>query len=170
MLNREQIKNLIKKSNLVKNFINLDIQLTPNGLDLTVEKIFDFESDGTLDFSNSERFIPIGKEIIPQKSFKDKYGWWNLKRGVYKIRTNEYINLPKNLIGISFPRSFVLRMGAYTQTGVWDAGFEGKSEFILVVGNPKGIRIKQNARIVQIIFANIIETKHGYNGIYKKLK
>ncbi len=167
MLNREQIRNLIKNKKLIKDFINLDVQITPNGFDLTVEKIFGFEAAGTLDFSNSERVVPAGKEIKPKKGNKGKYGWWNLKKGVYRIKTNESLNLPKNLIAIAFPRSSLLRMGAYTKTGVWDAGFSGKSEFILVVGNPKGIKIKQNARIAQIIFERIRAVKRGYEGIYK---
>lgn len=170
MLNREQIKDLIKKKKLLENFIDLEIQLTPNGFDLTVEKIFEFESAGFLDFSNSERVVPKGKEIKPKKrKIKDKYGWWNLKKGVYKIRTNEKVNLPKDLIALAFSRSSLLRMGGFTQVGVWDAGFEGKSEFILTVGNPKGIKIKQNARIAQMVFIKITKTKHGYNGIYKNL-
>ena len=139
MLNREEIKNLIGKQKLVQNYLDLDIQLTPNGFDLTIEKIFGFDSKGALDFSNSERVIPAGKEVHSKKQKpQDKYGWWNLKRGVYKIRTNERVNLPKNLIGISFTRSSLLRMGAFTQTGVWDACFEGKAEFILAVENSKG--------------------------------
>ena len=169
MLNREQIKNLIKGKKLIENFIDLDIQLTPNGFDLTVEKIFGFNGAGALDFSNSERVVPQAKEIKPKKSAKDKYGWWILRTGAYKIRTNEKINLPKNLIAIAFPRSSLLRMGGIVQAGVWDAGFEGKSEFVLTVVNPRGIRIKQNARIAQIIFLKISETRHGYNGIYKNL-
>lgn len=170
MLNGEQIKNLIEKRKLIENFIDLDVQLTPNGFDLTVEKIFGFEAAGALDFSNSERVVPAGKEIKPKKkSQKDKYGWWNLRQGVYKIRTNERINLPKDLIAIAFSRSSLLRMGTFVQVGVWDAGFEGKSEFLLAVENPKGIRIKQNARILQIIFEKIKVVKKGYEGIYKKL-
>lgn len=171
MLNREQIKNLIKKKKLVANFVNLDMQLAPNGLDLTVEKIFAFVARGSLDFSNSERIIPEAKEILPKKKrSQDKYGWWNLKKGVYKIKTNEKFNFPKNLTGVAFPRSSLLRMGAYTQSGVWDAGFEGKAEFILAIENPKGIRIKQNARIAQLAFVEMAETKRGYDGIYKNLK
>lgn len=170
MLNREQIKNLIRRKKLIENFIDLDVQLTPNGFDLTVEKIFGFEAAGALDFSNSERIVPAGKEIKPKKKKAlDKYGWWNLKKGVYKIKTNEIINLSRNLMAIAFSRSSVLRMGAFTQTGVWDAGFSGKSEFLLVVGNPKGIRIKQNARVAQIVFEKIRMVKMGYEGVYKKL-
>ncbi|MCM8786918.1 MAG: deoxyuridine 5'-triphosphate nucleotidohydrolase [Candidatus Omnitrophica bacterium] len=168
MLNKAQIKQLINKKNLITNYINLDIQLTPNGFDLTAEKIFQFSSAGFLDFSNKERVISKVKEILPKKKSTDKYGWWKLKKGIYKVRTNEIINLPNNLIALAFSRTSILRIGAFTQHGVWDAGFSGKGEFVLVVQNPTGINIKQNARIAQLIFLKIKKTE-GYNGIYKKI-
>ena len=59
-------------------------------------------------------------------------------------------------------------MGAFTQTGVWDAGFKGKSEFILVNENSQGLRLKQNARIIQLIFIKINQTNLGYQGIYQE--
>lgn len=170
MLNREEIKQLLDSHGLIKDYIDLDTQLTPNGFDLTVKNIFEFESDGAIDFSNKERKIPEGKEMAPQKQNpQDKFGWWNLKKGVYKIRTNETVSLPQDLIGIAFSRTSLLRMGAFTANGVWDAGFKGKSEFILVVENPYGIKIKQNARIIQLVFLRINETAQGYDGIYNNL-
>jgi deoxycytidine triphosphate deaminase len=60
-------------------------------------------------------------------------------------------------------------MAAFTHHGVWDAGFSGRGEFILSVENPKGIEIKQNARLAQLIFLNVNETEE-YQGIYKNLK
>ena len=168
MLNREELERLIKEQGLITDYINLDVQLTPNGFDLTVGSVYGFDAAGALDFSNKERIVPEGKEILPQKEKpEDKFGWWNLKEGAYKIRTNETVNIPNDLIAISFPRTSLLRMGAFTQNGVWDAGFKGKSEFILVVENPNGLRLKQNARITQLIFERINETDKGYNGIYK---
>ncbi|MFH1504250.1 MAG: hypothetical protein ABIH08_02505 [Candidatus Omnitrophota bacterium] len=103
-----------------------------------------------------------------RKNSEDKYGWWELKQGSYKVRTNETVNLPNNLTALGFTRTSVLRMGALTQNGVWDAGFKGKGEFILTVGNPYGIKIKQNARVVQLVFFRIEETEE-YKGIYKHL-
>lgn len=168
ILNRQEIERLIKEQNLIKDYINLDAQLTPNGFDLTVGNIFKFKSSGALDFSNKERQIPPGKEILPKKKrADDKFGWWNLKKGIYKVRTNEMVNLPNNLIALAFSRTSLLRMGAFTQHGIWDAGFKGKSEFILAVDNPKGIKLKQNARIAQLIFIKINETDKGYQGIYQ---
>ena len=77
---------------------------------------------------------------------------------------------PKDLMAISFPRSSLLRMGAFVQNGVWDAGFKGKSEIILVVENPKGIKLKENARITQVIFIEINKVRKGYQGIYLEKK
>lgn len=170
MLNKKEIEQLIKERDLIENYISLDKQLTPNGFDLTVGKIFKFDSAGDIDFSNSERVVPEGKELVAEKrKEKDKYGWWVLARGAYKIRTNEVVNLPKNLAALGFTRTSLLRMGALTQNGIWDAGFRGKGEFILVVSNPQGINIKQNARVVQLMFIGVEETEE-YQGIYKNLK
>ena len=108
------------------------------------------------------------EEVLYDKKGRGKLGWWNLKRGVYKIRTNESINLPNDLVAIAFPRSSLLRMGVFTQTAVWDAGFRGKSEFVLMVENRGGLRLKQNARIIQIIFMRINKTDLGYRGIYQE--
>lgn len=166
ILTKEEIRKLIEKKELIKNFIDLEKQLTPNGFDLTVKKIFGFKGRGKLDFSNKERELSELKEIEPKKE-GDKYGWWVLEKGCYLIETNEIIKLPLNLIGFVKPRSSLLRMGATVSTGFWDSGFHGKSQFLLIVLNPKGVRIKQNARICQIVFAKTKGTIQGYNGIYK---
>lgn len=171
MLNKHELEELILQKSLISGYINLEKQLTPNGFDMTVSKIFEYDSAGELDFSNSERIIPKCREIIPaKKKDEDKYGWWDLKKGGYKILTNEEIYLPNDLIAIAFTRSSLLRMGAFTQNGVWDAGFCGRSEFILDVENNFGIKIKQNARIIQLVFQKITEVAEGYNGIHQGVK
>ncbi|MCM8782256.1 MAG: deoxyuridine 5'-triphosphate nucleotidohydrolase [Candidatus Omnitrophica bacterium] len=168
IFNTKEIEKLIKEKALITDFINLETQLTPNGFDLTVRAIFEFDNAGRLDFSNKERAIPQGKEILPQKERpEDKFGWWNLKKGAYKILTNEIVNLPNDLMAIAFPRSSLLRMGAFCQNAVWDAGFKGRSEFILIVENPFGIKIKQNARLIQLVFISIDKVDKGYSGIYQ---
>jgi len=170
MLNRQEIEKLIKDKELITGYVDLETQLTPNGFDLTVADIFEFEAPGALDFSNKERKVPEGKKTAPKKQKPgDKFGWWELKSGVYKIRTNEVVNLTNDLIALAFSRTSLLRMGAFTQHGVWDAGFRGRGEFVLVVGNQQGIKVKQNARVAQLVFTKINETARGYEGIYKGL-
>ncbi len=169
MLNRQEIEKLINEKELISGFFDLNVQLTPNGFDLTVAAVSEFIEAGALDFSNKQRLIPEAKELIPvKKNQEDKFGWWHLKPGIYKIRSNEVINLPKDLGAVAFPRSSLLRMGVFSQNGVWDAGFKGKSEFVLVVGNPAGLRLKQNARVIQLVFWPMNETRIGYNGIYQE--
>ncbi|MCX7927083.1 MAG: deoxyuridine 5'-triphosphate nucleotidohydrolase [Candidatus Omnitrophica bacterium] len=169
ILNQEQIRALIQEKQLISNFIHLETQLTPNGFDLTVAKISYFSNQGALDFSNKERVLADYKEVsLTKDDPKHPYGWWILKPGIYKVLTNEIVSLPCDLVAVACPRSSLLRMGAFTVTAVWDAGFSGKSEFVLVVGNPQGLRIKQNARITQLIFIPVKETK-AYEGIYKNL-
>ena len=171
MLNKYEIGELIKDKKLIEGYFDIEKQLTQNGFDLTVEKVFEFNGQGAVDFSNKERIIPACKEIIPIKAnYDDKYDWWRLQKGVYKVRTNETINIPNDLMGFAFTRTTLLRAGAFTQNGVWDAGFSGKSEFLLVVENPAGLDLIQNARVVQIVFSHINEVGEGYSGIYKDIK
>lgn len=171
MLNREELTKLINDKKLVENFIDLPTQLTPNGIDITLASVYEFDSQGALDFSSKERKIPACKEILPSKNNPDdQYGWWNLPKGAYKVKTNETVNLPNDLIGLAFTRTSLLRMGVFTEHGVWDAGYKGKAEFMLIVNNPFGVRLKENARIVQLIFTRINETALGYQGIYQNTK
>ena len=171
VLNDKEIKREIEGNALINDFINLEKQLTPNGFDLTLKEVYKIEGTGEIDFSNNERKFPEFSLINPEKrNSEDKYGWWFLPKGSYKIKANEGFKMPLNLIAIARTRSSLLRSGALINTGVWDAGFEGKVEFLLDVVNEKGIWIKQNARIVQIVFFKINETEKGYEGIHKHLK
>ncbi|RJO63806.1 MAG: deoxyuridine 5'-triphosphate nucleotidohydrolase [Candidatus Omnitrophota bacterium] len=168
ILNRQEIEALIQEKALVSDFIDLQTQLNPNGFDITVAAVFQFEGTGSLDFSNKERNIPEAKEIPAQRQKpQDTFGWWHLKRGAYKIRTNETVHLPLDLVALAYSRSSLLRVGAFTQHAVWDAGFRGKSEFILFVENEKGLLLKQNARIAQLVFIRMRQVNEGYKGRYQ---
>ena len=57
MLNREEIEKLIKDEQLIEGFIDLNTQLTPNGIDLTAASVFEFYAQGAVDFSSKERVI-----------------------------------------------------------------------------------------------------------------
>jgi len=170
ILGKERLLELIEDKDLISNYPYLETQINPNGFDLTVSEIRQFNGPGKLDFSNSERVIPATEKIEPEKKKEtDDYGWWSLAPASYKVVTNEKIKLPLDLAAIAFPRSSLLRSGAFVQHGVWDAGFEGKSEFILVVNNPEGLEIKQNARITQIMFVRTTGSDQGYEGVYNNL-
>jgi len=167
VLNREQLKEAIENG-LIQNYPHLETQLTPNGFDFTAKEIHRYEDSGKLDFSNSEREIPETEPVEPEKkNEEDNYGWWSLEPGVYKIVTNEIVDIPEDLVAFAYPRSSLLRMGATIDNGVWDGGYKGRSEYMLTVQNSEGIEIKENARVNHIVFMQMDETEQGYDGLYQ---
>lgn len=168
-LNREELRELIEEEGLIQNYVHLETQLTPQGFDLTVDEIHEYQASGKLDFSNDEREIPDSKPIEPEKKNpEDDYGWWNLETGTYKVVMNEKVDIPNNLAGFAFPRSSLLRMGVTIENAVWDSGFTGTGSFKISVDNPEGVEIKENARVNQLVFERVEETEEGYSGKYQE--
>jgi dUTP pyrophosphatase len=58
--------------------------------------------------------------------------------------------------GLSNSQVELLRCGVTVNTAVWDAGYSGRSESLLVVYQPEGFDLQKNARIVQLVFFQLI--------------
>ena len=137
-------------------------QYQPAGIDITLKEIYEFKDAGKIDFDNSERKI---SEVEPMKFENNEI---KLKLGAYKVIFTEYVKIPKNLVGFCFPRSSLLRCGVTLECAVWDPGYEGRSEALLLVMNPHGIILKKNAKIGQMVFSHLVEeTVEEYKGKYK---
>ncbi len=164
MLSRDELKKRIEcNPPLIENTIDTSTQLQPNSLELTLKSIESFESGGAVDFDNSEREIPTSKVI----DF-DEAGWTFLKPGTYKVRFNEIVNIPLDLAAIARPRSSLLRCGVTVDSAVWDSGYRGRSESMIVVYNPHGFKLKKNARVLQLVFYELrTEVSEGYCGQYQ---
>ncbi|HUV75718.1 MAG TPA: deoxyuridine 5'-triphosphate nucleotidohydrolase, partial [Dehalococcoidales bacterium] len=52
-------------------------------------------------------------------------------------------------------------------TAVWDAGYSGRSQSLMVVYNPQGFRVQRNARIIQLVFLQLTRETEGYQGTYQ---
>jgi dUTP pyrophosphatase len=98
----------------------------------------------------------------------DKNGFIRLTPGIYSITYNEIVNLPKNVMALATPRSSLLRCGVTVNTAVWDAGYSGRSESLLVVYNPDGFELQKDARVVQLVFFRLSGETDGYNGTYQR--
>ncbi|MEG9194951.1 MAG: deoxyuridine 5'-triphosphate nucleotidohydrolase [Candidatus Methanoglobus sp.] len=158
VLNSEEIRKRIERG-LIRNFIDLNTQLQPNGFDCTLKSVARFKSAGKIDFDNSQRILAETEEI----EFKD---WVYLPQGIYKAVLNEIVKLDDDLMALAKPRSSLVRCGANVITAVWDAGYEGRSEVAISVHNPYGIWLKRDARIVQLVFINLSSKTRRYSGIY----
>lgn len=164
LLSSTELRKLIHaKPSLLENAVDVETQLQPNGLELTLKEIKTIEGYGAVDFDNSERKLPDGKTL----EFGND-GWIHLSKGIYKVLFNEIVNIPMNLAAIAKPRSTLIRCGATLETAVWDAGYKGRSESMLIVYNSAGFRLKKDARIMQLLFYTLdAEVEEGYSGIYQ---
>ncbi|MDD5337967.1 MAG: deoxyuridine 5'-triphosphate nucleotidohydrolase [Dehalococcoidales bacterium] len=164
VLSGKDIRNLInKKPPLVEAWLNLDEQVQANGFDLTLRDIAELKSPGTIAQANAQRVLP---GLTPLAFNAD--GFIDLAAGIYMVTYNEIVHLPKNIMALGRPRSSLLRCGVNVGTAVWDAGYEGRSQSLLMVQNPKGFRVEQNARITQLVFMELTGESEGYNGFYQR--
>ncbi len=154
-------KQLIRQMNLILEMVDEKKQMQPCGVDLSVKEIHRFVSKGTIDFTNEKRQVSKTEKI----EFEEKV---HLEKGIYKIVFNEYVKIPKDYAAMCLTRSSLLRCGANMEFALWDPGYEGRSESLLIVSNPFGIDIYKNARVAQMIFVKLEEqTDSLYSGVYK---
>jgi dUTP pyrophosphatase len=152
----------IIKQKLLGNII-FDHQVQPAGVDLTIKSIESFEEGGIIDGDNTKRYIPKTKPINWGKEEKI-----HLMPGAYKIIFNEIISVPADAIAIAQSRSSLLRSGAATINAIWDPGYSGRSEGLLVVFNPAGLTIYKNAKVLQLVFIKLEKSSSTlYSGRYQ---
>jgi dUTP pyrophosphatase len=139
-----------------------DQQVQPNGFDLTLESVWRMEGVGAIGVTNAERTIPPRVPVDPSED-----GWFALAPGTYVIRFREVVALPLDVMAFGRPRSSVLRCGAAIHTAVWDAGYHGRSEALLVVHAVTGLRLSVGARVLQLVFVRLEAATQAYAGTYQ---
>jgi dUTP pyrophosphatase len=97
----------------------------------------------------------------------DGLGFIDLMPGTYIITYNEIVHLPNNVMALARPRSSLLRCAVPVDTAVWDAGYSGRSQSLMVVYNPQGFRLQKNARVAQLVFLQLTGETEGYQGVYQ---
>ncbi len=153
---------LRQKPPLVEGWVDLEQQVQPNGIDLTLREVALLQSPGRIAAENHQRLV---SDLAPLVF--DGLGFIDLMPGAYSITYNEIVHLPKNIMALATPRSSLLRCGATVNTAVWDAGYSGRSQSLLVVYHPQGIRLQRNARIIQLVFLRLARRTEGYRGTYQ---
>jgi dUTP pyrophosphatase len=167
-LDRESIrKRLQPLAPLVEGYLSLETQLQPNGFDLSLSSIAVFENlataSGVLTTDDSGRRLA--------KTSPLEYGTGgsiHLDPGCYLTIFNEVVHLPLDLMALGRPRSSLLRSGVALHTAVWDAGYSGRSQALLVVYHPQGFTLSHNARLMQLVFFRLEKPLvKGYAGQYQ---
>lgn len=164
IFSREDILKMLKASPpLLDNLVDIQQQVQPNGIDLTLKEIALLSSSGSLGLSNESRALSSTSPLV-----FDGLGRIDLLPGCYLVTYNEVVNIPRNIIALATPRSSLLRCGVSIHSAVWDAGYSGRSQSLMVVYNPRGFRTYRNARIIQMVFFLLSrEVAQGYQGIFQ---
>ena len=163
-LDRDSIGALIRQATpLLENFVSLEQQLQPNGFDITLRDVAGLKSGG---FLGAE---PDDRELSATESMEfNPCGWLRLDAGPYLITFNETVNLPMDLMALGRPRSSLLRSGVSIHTAVWDAGYRGRSQALLMVYNSAGFRVQQNAPLLPLVFYRVSQqARQGYQGRFQ---
>jgi len=164
VLSKEDIHKLLQQEPpLVESYVNLEEQVQPNGIDLTLREVALLQSSGKIAVEHSQRLIPDLAPLV-----FDGLDFIDLMPGAYIITYNEIVHLPKNVMALALPRSSLLRCGVTVHTAVWDAGYHGRARSLMAVYNPQGVRLQRNARIVQLVFLQLTRETEGYHGAYQE--
>ncbi len=160
-LDRTSIGKLVEGAPpLIESFISLLEQLQPNGFDMTLRDINKLISSGDMGRGADHRKLSTTQQL----EF-DSAGWVDLAAGPYLITFNEIVNLPLDIMALGRPRSSLLRSGVSIHTAVWDAGYRGRSQALMVVHNPLGYRLQKDARLMQLVFFRMAQgVSEGYQG------
>lgn len=163
-LDRATIRRLLEASPpLLEGYLDIRKQLQPNGFDLTLREVAAFEVAGQLGVEEAHRRLAETRPL----SF-DGDGFLNLAPGPYLVAFNEVVNLPLDVMALGKPRSSLLRSGVAVHNAVWDAGYRGRSQALLVVYHPEGFRLAQHARVLQLVFFRLEHPlTEGYQGRFQ---
>ena len=142
-----------------------DQQVQPNGVDLTLEAVFEQRDSGRIGIDGKE----IGDRRRRREHVVESFGGeptdpYYLPPGGYIARYAEIVHIPEGHVGFIHPRSSLMRNSCMLNTAVWDAGYEGRGEGLLEVHHD--IEIERGARIAQFV---LCEADHEgvYEGSYQ---
>lgn len=163
-LDRDSIGHMIEDSPaLLEDFLSLEAQLQPNGFDMTVREVARLTNPGAVGAADADRVLSETQTL----DFGPD-GWVQLEPGPYLVTFNEIVNLPLDVMALGRPRSSLLRSGVGVHTAVWDAGYHGRSQALLVVYHPDGYRVQRDARLMQLVFFQMeTAASRGYQGRFQ---
>jgi deoxycytidine triphosphate deaminase len=139
------------------------VKINPCGVDIGASSVERIE-DGSVAFINGDR-----RELdMKTTNCKPQEGMFVLKRGVHVVHLNVAVKIPVNAIGLSFPRSTLIRLGVIKcETAVFDPGYEGFGVQTVYIPT-KELRIAENERWFQFMVADAEKSGLTYKGRYQR--
>lgn len=145
-----------------------DEQLQPNGVDLRIDKIYEITNTAILKDKEYDKGVREESEILLKDNFSslDKNSYMVMKNKPHIVVYDEIIKIPEGHIGYVFPRSRLMRSGGFLTTAMWDQGYEGRGEGLLIPLN--NLVIENDMRIVQFTLFEALRGEQLYDGDHQK--
>ena len=134
------IKNLVAR---VSGLVYEKTQRGPAGLELTLKAISHLQGGGALDFGGSEYRPADCHPLSVEKGPEDKYGWWHLSRGLYRMDFNEALDLADGESAMLTPHPRLLEAGANHNSLIFGPG---EPLFVVLQVFEGGLSLKENCR------------------------
>lgn len=137
-----------------------------HALDIRIDRLYRITSgffvpeEGKTSQSNKEEQLPVVETVMPPREV------FILMPGVYSFDAVQTVEMAEGEAGWLVPRSSMTRNGVDVRSALYDAGYKGGINGIIVVHNPHGCSIERNARIAQFVIAKA-ETAKLYDGQYQ---
>jgi len=138
-----------------------DAQVQPNGVDLTLDRVFEPLEPGYVGRDGKE--VGARQAVEPAESDADHPVYY-LPPGGYVVRYAETVSIPSGHVGFLYPRSTLLRSACMLNTAVWDAGYRGRGEGLLQVHHD--VELAAGARVAQLVLA-AADHESSYDGSYQ---
>ncbi len=140
---------MVEYAKYLNDIVHEPTQTEGQGVDLTVEAIYEVATPGRVDFGGSEL---EAAELEPHDSEHrnpgDDYEWWNLDSGTYLLGYNESVDATEITLTVQ-TRTALMERGAFHPT----LRATELPRVPLTVGGA-GIRIKENARVSTVVGAD----------------
>lgn len=151
---------IVKNLGLIENLCERELNNPEGaGFDVRAKEIFRIKSDG---FLGTEERKTSESEVIA-KYGKDKE--YVLKPNEYiLIKTIEKVNVPENIVMLTFPRSSLQRCGVLLLATQADPGYSGELIFGLKNLSNNSFRLELGARIAKVLFFEIKGRTTNYRG------
>lgn len=154
-------------------------QIQPNGVDLTIGKIYMLDGPAFLGedeyVKQTRTSVPFSNYTVDEEKrhkgeeihdmYDDTDYWYTLSQGAYIIEYGEIIEIPEDHVGFVYPRSRLNRCAAHLTSAVWDGGYRGKGEGCLM--NWTELQLQYDMRIGQLVLAEAEAVEEAYDGTHQ---
>lgn len=137
-----------------------------HALDIRIDKLYRITSgffvpeQGKTSQSRKEEIIPTVEPVMPPREI------FCLAPGVYSFEAVQSVEMAEGEAGWLVPRSSLTRNGVDVRSALYDAGYKGGVNGIIIVHGHHGCSIEKGARIAQFVIVKA-ETAKLYDGQYQ---